>query len=153
LVAFSLAIVGHIRGGIGHAVVVANIVMAGMSGSASADAAGIGSMMIPALREAKFRAPFAAVLCASAATIGPIIPPSIPMVIYSSLTGVSLGRLLLAGILPGLVMGLFLMVDLFFSRESIGTRREAFSWRQALITARDAVLSLIMPLIILWGMF
>jgi tripartite ATP-independent transporter DctM subunit len=153
LVDFAVAVVGHIRGGIGHAVIVANIIMAGMSGSATADAAGIGSMMIPALKRAKFRPSAAAVLCASAATIGPIIPPSIPMVIYSSMSGVSLGRLLLAGIIPGLVMGFFLMIHLFLSPESALTARTPFSWRRLLTTGRDAVLAIIMPVIILGGMF
>jgi len=153
LVNFAVAVVGHIRGGIGHAVVVANIIMAGMSGSATADAAGIGSMMIPALKQAKFRPSTAAALCASAATIGPIIPPSIPMVLYSSMSGVSLGRLLLAGIIPGLVMGFFLMIDLFLSAESARTARAPFSWRRVLTTGRDAVLAIIMPVIILGGMF
>jgi len=100
LVAFAVAAVGHIRGGPGHAVVVANITMSGMSGSATADAAGIGAIMIPALRKARFRPAYAAALSASAATIGPIIPPSIAMVLYSSMSGVSLGRLLLGGFIP-----------------------------------------------------
>ena len=153
LVAFSVAVVGHIRGGLGHAVVVSNVVMSGMSGSATADAAGIGSIMIPALKRAGFRASTAAALTASAATIGPIIPPSIAMVVYSSLSGVSVGRLLLAGAIPGLVMAFFLMVDLFLSKESGQVARQPFRWQRVLITARDAVLALIMPAIILGGMF
>jgi C4-dicarboxylate transporter, DctM subunit len=153
LVDFAVAVVGHIRGGLGHAVVVANIIMAGMSGSATSDAAGIGAIMIPALRKAGFSASYAAALCASAATIGPIIPPSIAMVLYSSLSGVSLGRLLLAGVLPGLVMGLLLMVDLSFLTESVRSTRSRFEWRRVAATARDAVLALVMPVVILGGMF
>jgi C4-dicarboxylate transporter DctM subunit len=153
LVAFAVALVGHIRGGLGHAVVVANVVMAGMSGSATADAAGIGSIMIPALKKAGFRPATAAALTSSAATIGPIIPPSIAMVVYSSLSGVSVGRLLLAGAVPGLVMGLFLMIDLFFSKESSGVARQPFNGRHLLATTRDAILALLMPAIILGGMF
>ena len=93
LVAFAVAAIGFIRGGMGHAVVVANVIMAGMSGSATADAAGIGSMMIPALVKAGFEPAAAAALCATAATLGPIIPPSIAMVIYSSFSGTSPGPL------------------------------------------------------------
>jgi tripartite ATP-independent transporter DctM subunit len=153
LVAFAVALVGHIRGGLGHAVIVSNVVMSGMSGSATADAAGIGKIMIPALRTAGFRAATAAALNSSAATIGPIIPPSIAMVVYASLSGVSVGRLLLAGAVPGLIMALFLMMVLFLSRESAGVARQPFNWRRLLATARDAVLALILPAIILGGMF
>ena len=153
LVSFAVAVTGNIRGGIGHAVVVANIIMAGMSGSATADAAAIGSMMIPALQKAKFRTAAATALCASAAVIGPIIPPSIPMVIYSSLSGVSLGRLMLAGFIPGLIMGLFLMVGLYLSPESAYVTRVRFDLRGALRTGRDAILAILMPFIILGGMF
>jgi len=153
LVAFAIAAIGFIRGGMGHAVVVANVIMAGMSGSATADAAGIGSMMIPALRKAGFGASHSAALCATAATLGPIIPPSIAMVIYSSFSGTSLGRLLLGGIGPGLVMALFLMANLFFSAEAKALPRQPFEWRKVISGARDAILSLIMPGIILGGMF
>ena len=153
LVAFSVALVGHVRGGLGHAVVVSNVVMSGMSGSATADAAGIGSIMIPSLIRAGFSRRAAAALTASAATLGPIIPPSVAMVLYASLANVSLGRLLLAGFLPGFVIALFLMIDLWFSSESRRVARVPFNWRRLLLTARDAILALIMPAIILGGMF
>jgi tripartite ATP-independent transporter DctM subunit len=153
LVAFALAAVGFIRGGMGHAVVVANVIMAGMTGSATADAAGIGSMMIPVLKRSGFGAPQAAALSACAATIGPIVPPSIAMVIYSSVSGTSLGQLLLGGIVPGLVMAFFLMANLFVSPEAERLPRHRFDIRKVLIGGRDALLSLIMPVIILGGMF
>lgn len=153
LVAFALAAIGFIRGGMGHAVVVANVIMAGMTGSATADAAGIGSMMIPVLQRSGFGAAQAAALSACAATIGPIVPPSIAMVIYSSVSGTSLGQLLLGGILPGLLMALFLMINLFFSPEAKRLPTQRLEWRKILVGARDAILSLIMPLIILGGMF
>ena len=153
LVAFSVALVGHVRGGLGHAVVVSNVVMSGMSGSATADAAGIGSIMIPSLIRAGFSRRAAAALTASAATLGPIIPPSVAMVLYASLANVSLGRLLLAGFLPGFVIALFLMIDLWLSSESRRVARVPFNWRRLLLTARDAILALIMPAIILGGMF
>jgi len=153
LVQFAVSAVGHVRGGIGHAVVVANMVMAGMSGSATADAAGIGQAMIPMLRKAGYSAPSAAALTASAATIGPIIPPSVAMVLYASLANVSVGRLLLGGVMPGVLMGLFLMGNLFLSKEARALKRVPFDLRRLLSTARDAILSLLMPLIILGGMF
>lgn len=153
LVAFAVAAVGHVRGGIGHAVVLANMVMAGMSGSATADAAGIGQAMIPALRRAGYSAPSAAALTASASTLGPIIPPSVAMVLYAALANVSLGRLLLGGAVPGLLMGGFLMLGLLLSREAAGLKRTKFSLRKLLSTMKDAFLSMMMPLIILGGMF
>lgn len=153
LVAFALAAIGFIRGGMGHAVVVANVIMAGMTGSATADAAGIGSMMIPVLKRSGFGAAHAAALSACAATIGPIVPPSIAMVIYASVSGTSLGQLLLGGIVPGLVMALFLMINLFFSPEAKRLPRQPLNLKKLLIGARDAVLSLVMPIIILGGMF
>lgn len=152
IVTFALALVGHIRGGLGHAVVVANVVMSGMSGSATSDAAGIGSIMIPALKKAGYKAADAAALNAAAATLGPIIPPSIAMVIFSSLSGVSLGRLLLAGVLPGIVIALFLMANVYFSNFRNGVKTHPFEWRRLLISTRDAVLCLTMPAIILGGM-
>jgi len=152
IVSFALAIVGHLRGGIGHAVVVANVVMAGMSGSATSDAAGIGSIMIPALKKAGYRPADAAALNAAAATLGPIIPPSIAMVIFSSLSGVSLGRLMLAGVLPGLVVAFFLMANVYISNHGGENERIPFSWRRLAISMRDALLCLAMPAIILGGM-
>ncbi len=153
LVDFAVAFVGHIKGGLGHAVVVANVVMSGMSGSATSDAAGVGSIMIPSLIKAGFRPAYAAALTASAATLGPIIPPSIAMVLYASLANVSLGRLLLAGFVPGVVMALFMMVDIYFSRASEGVKSVPFDWGNLMRTGKDAVLCLIMPAIILGGMF
>lgn len=153
LVAFAVAAVGHVRGGIGHAVVLANMVMAGMSGSATADAAGLGQAMIPMLKRAGYSPASAAALSASAATIGPIIPPSVAMVLYAALANASLGQLLLAGVVPGVLMGAFLMVSLLFSAEARSLKRTTFSTRKLLSTGRDALLSLLMPAIILGGMF
>ncbi len=109
LVRFSKALVGHIRGGLAHVVVVTNMIMAGMSGSGIADAAGSGAVLIPAMQRAGYGVPFAAAVVAAAGTIGPIIPPSIPFVIYGSLANTSIGRLLLAGAVPGVLMGIMLM--------------------------------------------
>jgi tripartite ATP-independent transporter DctM subunit len=152
MVAFGLALVGHIRGGLGHTVVVANVMMAGISGSATSDAAGIGKVMIPALKKAGYRPADAAALNAAAATLAPIIPPSVAMVIYSSLSGVSLGRLLLAGVFPGGIMAIFLMVNIYFSDFGSDDSNVGFQWRRVLRTGRDAALCILMPVIILGGM-
>lgn len=109
LVDLAQALVGGIRGGLGHVTVVTNMIMAGMSGSAVADATGTGSVLIPALKQDGYPEEYAAALVGAAATIGPIIPPSIPMVIYGVTAGVSVGALFLGGIVPGIIMGLALM--------------------------------------------
>ena len=105
LVNFSRALVGYITGGLGHANVVANMFMAGMSGSAVADAAGLGSVEIKIMTKAGYDLDFSAALSCAAATIGPIIPPSIIMVVYSMISNTSIGRLFIGGVLPGIVMG------------------------------------------------
>ncbi len=110
LVALAKTLVGHLTGGLAQVVVVTNMIMAGMSGSGVADAAGTGSVLIPAMKKVGYPLPFSAALVAAAGTIGPIIPPSIPFVIYGSIASVSVGRLLLAGAVPGVVMGICLMI-------------------------------------------
>ena len=110
LLTFCLALVGRFRGGLGHVNVIANIIFAGMSGSAVADAAGIGRVIIEMMRkEGRYPAGYAAALTAAASVIGPIIPPSIPMVLYALISDTSIGYLFLGGILPGLLIGAVLM--------------------------------------------
>jgi tripartite ATP-independent transporter DctM subunit len=109
IVKFSDGLVGGIRGGLSHVNVVTNMIYAGISGSAVADAAAIGSFMIPSMVRAGYPPGFSAAINAAAATIGPIIPPSIPMIIYGVLANVSVGELFLSGVFPGLFMGGYLM--------------------------------------------
>lgn len=104
------ALVGHLRGGLGHVTVVSEMLLSGVSGSAAADASAIGSMTIPSMVRSGYRPEFAAGLTAAASTMGPIIPPSILMVIYGSVTGISVGALFLGGMIPGILMGVSLMV-------------------------------------------
>lgn len=111
---FASSLVGHIPGGLGHVNVVASIIFAGMSGSATADAAGLGTIEIAAMKEEGFDAEFSAAVTAASSTIGPIIPPSMPMIIYGTILGVSVGRLFLGGLIPGLLMGLSLMILIYF---------------------------------------
>ncbi len=110
LVYFAKTMVGHFTGGLAHAVVVTNMIMAGMSGSGIADAAGSGTVLIAAMKKAGYGNPFSCAIVAASGTIGPIIPPSIPLVIYGSLASVSTGRLLIGGFVPGVIMGIVLMV-------------------------------------------
>jgi tripartite ATP-independent transporter DctM subunit len=107
---FASVLVGWMRGGLGHANVVGSMFFAGMSGSAVADAGGLGNIEIQAMKESGYEVDFAAAVTASSAVIGPIIPPSLPMVIYAVLANVSLGRLFLGGFIPGVLMGIALMV-------------------------------------------
>ena len=110
LVRFVDLLVGRVRGGLAQANVLANMMMAGVSGSATADAAALGSIMLPMMREKGYKPEFSAALTISAAVMGPIIPPSLVMVIYAIPSKLSVGALFLAGIIPGLLIGLSLMV-------------------------------------------
>jgi len=109
LVDFASTLVGHIPGGLGHVTVVANVIMAGMSGTAAADAVATGTVLIPSMVRQGYSKGFAAAISACAATIGPIIPPSVSFVIFGSIASVSIGELFLAGVIPGLLMGVYLM--------------------------------------------
>ena len=110
LLNFCIALVGRFRGGLGHVNVVASLIFSGMSGSAVADAAGIGKIIIDMMvKSGRYTRGYAAAITAATATIGPIIPPSIPMVLYALVSNESVGVLFMAGIIPGLVMGAVLM--------------------------------------------
>lgn len=111
--AFALALVGHVRGSLAHVNVIASIIFAGMSGVAAADAAGLGAIEVRAMKKAGFTASFSAAITASSSIIGPIIPPSVIMVLYAVMAQVSIGDMFLAGILPGLLMGGVLMITVY----------------------------------------
>ncbi len=152
LVGFAKTLVGHICGGLAHVVVVTNMIMAGMSGSGVADAAGSGTVLIPAMKKAGYGVPFAAAIVGAAGTIGPIIPPSIPFVIYGSIASASIGRLLLGGAVPGVLMGLMLMMFVYFIAKRRGYRsEERATWRQLLWASLYAIPPMGMPVIILGG--
>jgi TRAP-type transport system large permease protein len=110
LLRFCIALVGRFRGGLGHVNIVANMIFAGMSGSAVADAVGLGKIIIPMMtKDGRYSRGYAAAITGAAATIGPIIPPSIPMVMYALVSNASIGYLFMGGIVPGVLMGLVLM--------------------------------------------
>jgi tripartite ATP-independent transporter DctM subunit len=110
---FAKILVGPMRGGLGHVNIVSSIIFAGMSGSEIADVAGLGTVEIKAMKDAGYDGPFACAVTCASATIGPIIPPSIPMVIYSMLSGASVGYLFLGGVIPGFILAGVLMVLVF----------------------------------------
>jgi C4-dicarboxylate transporter DctM subunit len=152
LVRLANAMVGRLTGGLGHVVVVTNMIMAGMSGSAVADAAGTGAVLIPSMIRAGYGAAFSAAVTASASTIGPIIPPSIPFVVFGILASVSIGRLFLGGAIPGILMGLYLMVVVYFVSKKRGyARGERTSGTRLWLAFKSALPALLLPVIILWG--
>ncbi|MCL5808606.1 MAG: TRAP transporter large permease [Deltaproteobacteria bacterium] len=153
LVRFARALVGHITGGLANVSVVVNMIMAGMSGSSVADAAATGTILIPAMKKAKYPPAMAAAVIASSATIGPIIPPSIPFVLIGSMTGVSIGRLFLGGAVPGIFMGLMLLVVTYLiARKRKMAKESEFNVKELVVSGRDAVLCLLMPLVVLGTM-
>jgi C4-dicarboxylate transporter DctM subunit len=154
LVDLAQAMVGGVRGGLGHVTVVTNMIMAGMSGSAVADATGTGAVLIPAMVEAGYPRVFSAALVGAASTIGPVIPPSIPFVIYGGITGVSVGRLFLGGVVPGILMGFFLMGAVYMMAKKRGYRAEGWlTLSEALRNIWRAIPVMLFPVIILGGIF
>ena len=128
---FALALVGWLRGGLGHVNVVGSMIFAGMSGTAIADAAGLGTIEIKAMKDHGYNLEFAVGVTAASATLGPIIPPSLPFVIYAMFANVSVGALFLAGILPGVVMALLMMATVaFFAHKNKWGGDIAFEWKR-----------------------
>ena len=151
---FSHRLVGHWRGGLGQVNIAASIIFSGMSGSAVADAMGIGQIEIKAMRKSNYPDDFSAAVTAASATIGPVIPPSIPLIIYAVIANVSATSLLIAGILPGLLMGalMMLVVAIQARRRNLPTH----PWEGFEALARSfarAVLPLLTPAIIIGGMW
>jgi C4-dicarboxylate transporter DctM subunit len=151
--AFAQLLVGRVPGGLGHVNVLASILFAGMSGSAVADAAGLGIVEIRAMTDAGYRRDFSAAITAVSSTIGPIIPPSIPFVVYGSLANVSVGMLFLAGIIPGVLMGLALMavIAVVAIRVKLPRGTGIGGWRQGLRVSADALPAVLMPVFIIGG--
>lgn len=146
------ALVGWLPGGLAAVTVVSAMFFAGISGSAAADAAAVGSILIPAMKRSGYDSDFAAAVQASGGSIGVVIPPSIPMIIFGFLTGASIGQLFAAGILPGILMGISLIiVSTFISRRHGYAATAVFSLEHAWKAFRRAFLALGAPLIILGG--
>ncbi|HTN60589.1 MAG TPA: TRAP transporter large permease, partial [Devosia sp.] len=152
LVVLSRALVGHLRGGLGQVTVLTSVLFSTISGSAAASAAAVGSMMIPQMEKDGYRKEDAAVITAASAILGPVIPPSVVMVIYGSMTGLSIGTLFLAGIGPGLVIAVVLMLGVWIigARDGIRIYPRAKA-REAAIALVKALPALAMPAIIVGG--
>lgn len=152
LVDFSEAIVGHLRGGLAHTSIVVNMIMAGMSGSAVADAAATGSVLVPAMKEEKYSAEFSSALIASASTIGPIIPPSIPLVLIGAISGTSISKLFLGGAIPGIIMGFALMFYTYVVAKRKGfPKKTKANLKRRLSNTFKALIPLGLPVVILGG--
>ncbi len=152
LVKLSNKLVGHIRVGLGHVNVLVSMLFAGLSGSSVADTAGIGAMLIPAMKKAGYSVPFSAAITASSSVLGGIIPPSIIMVIYASLARISIGALFLAGVIPGVLIAFSQMAYTYY----VAIRNDyqpiaAFSLKEAVGAIGPAIPPLMMPLIIIGG--
>lgn len=154
IVVFAGAVIGWVRGGYAHASILTSMIFAGMVGSAVADAAGSGAIEIRAMRNAGYKPETAAAITAAAATIGPIIPPSLPMVIYGVTADVSIGRLFIGGLIPGILMGLSLMVMVSLVARREGMGRKPFEGFRAVGRAfLGSFFALMTPVLLLGGMF
>jgi len=153
LVAFSNALVGHITGGLAHVNILASMFFAGISGSAVADTAGIGNILIPSMVKQNYERSYSTAVTAISSTIGIVIPPSIPMVIIGAMLSVSVGKLFLGGILPGLIIGFCLMFTAYLiaRRKGFGKTHQRLSLKVVGQTFFKAFWSLLMPVIIVGG--
>lgn len=152
LVNFSYSIVGYVKGGLGMTSVLASTALAGVSGSAAADTAAVGSVMIPEMKKKRYPVGLAATLQACAGSLGTIIPPSMVMIIYGSITGVSVGALFLAGIVPGLLMALGLMIVTYFYGHKYNLREKGkVNLSEVVKSTKEAFWALILPFIIIGG--
>jgi len=149
---FANTLVGHIKGGMCHVSVLSCMIFAGVSGSSNADAAAISSIAVPSMLREGYDKDVAISVVACGGTIGPIIPPSIPLIIYGSITGLSIGRLLLAGILPGILFGILLMVvsSLYAIKRNYPVKQRAMI-KEVWVMFKKAILALFAPVVILGG--
>jgi tripartite ATP-independent transporter DctM subunit len=149
---FAHRMVGHWRGGLGQVNVLNSMIFSGMSGTAIADAGGLGAMEIRAMRNRGYDMPFAVGISAASATLGPVIPPSLPLVVYGFAAGVSVGQLFLAGIIPGILMALALHVQVaWYARRRNYPVEPRATWGERLVALKTSALALLMPIIIMGG--
>ena len=154
LIALTSSLIGFVRGGLSMVTIGTSLFFAEISGSAVADVAALGSVLIPSMKRSGYSKEFAAAVTSSASTLAVIIPPSIPMILYGVMAGVSVVELFVAGIVPGLLGGLLLMAAAY----RVAVRRgfpadTAFEWRRVVDSFRDAAWALLLPVIILGGIF
>ena len=152
IVNFANALVGHVTGGLGYVAVVASMIFAGVSGSAVADTSAIGSILLPIMKKEGYDVPKSTALISASGCIGPIIPPSIPMIIFGVIGGVSIVKLFLGGIVPGLLIGIGLMIVWRFHAKKRGYRvGERVTKSEFVKALKEASWALMLPVIILGG--
>ena len=152
LVEWAHSLVGHLTGGLGHAAIVTGVVMAGVSGSANADTAALAAMLVPMMTEDGFEPGYSCALVASAGALGPIIPPSIMMVLYSGVCSIAIGKLFMSGMIPGLCIAAGYMIVNFLYAKTHPIRKEPFvGFKKLGHDTLVAVPALIMPVIIIGG--
>ncbi|OAP36761.1 L-dehydroascorbate transporter large permease subunit [Sinorhizobium glycinis] len=153
IVTFALTFVGHLRGGLGFVAIFASVLMAAISGSAAADAAAIGALLIPMMRRAGYDVPRSAGLIAAGGVIAPVIPPSIGLIVFGVIANVSIGKLFLAGIVPGLMMGLSLLLAwVWVARRDKAKILPRQDWNARLRAGIDGIWALVMPAGIIGGL-
>lgn len=152
LVKFASALVGHFRGGLAQANIVASMIFAGMSGSANADVAGIGRVLIKMQIDEGYDPDFSAAVTASSSCVGPIIPPSTTMIVYGAAAEVPIATLLIAGAIPGIIMGVLMMIPTYFiSKARNYPMHDSFSWSRLWEATKQSALILLAPIIIIGG--
>ena len=152
MVRWARCLVGHLRGGLAQTCTISGVVLAGVSGSANADAAALGNMLLPAMKEEGYDPGYSVVCISTAAGLGPIIPPSINMVIFCSIVGVSTGAMFSAGILPGVLLACAYMVYNYMHARKNNMPRGTFCGFKVLLqTTKEAFFALLMPIIIIGG--
>lgn len=152
IIAFSNHLLGHIRGGLSLVNIGASMLFAGISGTAIADTASLGSVLIPAMKKEGYEADYSCAVTAASSTVGPIIPPSVPMIIAATLSGLSVGKLFLAGAIPGLMLGMgLMMVAYFIARKKNYPKHPRSNWGQIGKSFLDTFWALLMTFIILFG--
>jgi tripartite ATP-independent transporter DctM subunit len=149
---FALSLVGWLKGGLGHVNIIGSVIFAGMSGTAIADAAGLGTIEIKAMRDHGYDLGFSVGVTAASATLGPIIPPSLPFVIYGMMANVSVGQLFLAGIVPGLVMAVLMMLTVAYYAHKYNWGSDiVFGWGRVGKALLELSVVIGFPLV-MWGM-
>lgn len=152
IVAFCNVFVGHIRGALAYINILASVLFAGISGTALADVASLGSMLIPAMKDEGYDADFSVAITASTSVVGPIIPPSVPMVIAGTLTNLSIAKLFVGGIMPGLIMGLgFIIPTYYMAKKRNYPKHERVPMKERVKIIKDVIWALLMPIILMVG--
>ena len=151
LIKFGTAVIGHIRGSLSHLNILASMIFAGVSGSAVADTAAIGSLLIPAMKKEGYSGGYAAAVTASSSTIGPIIPPSGGLVLMGIYLSVSINRLFLGGMVPGLLMGVALLIVSFITSWKRNYPKTAWrGWKYAFLVFRESFFAFLLPVIVVF---